>query len=934
MSRVCRVDPGQNLIEAVADLLPEGETDYSGYLIVFAGKRPAHFLRRVLALRKGSAFLPPEILSFDGYVEYLSKIGGYENKLIGDMDAAGLLFGLRSTNGLMGAYFTSLDKFLPIGMRIFGELEELKLSGLSFDKIQSLLPPSSPLATLYDTFYEMVEREGMTTRASRYRQASSAISRLDGLQHRGIILVGLTGLTHAEEEIIQQTHSLKNSVFVVQEGGGTERRPRRLDQEVQSAGAQTSPPTVHLYKSPDAHGQVFGLSSIMENLQSNGETFNEKTVVVLPSSEILFPLYQFALNALPSDAFNVSLGYPVTRTPVYGFLTSLMRVLQSRYEERFFAPEYIGFILHPYTKNIRFRGSAELGRVLFHSLEQSFLGTKAKRFFTLESLEEDTVLHAKIAAHLSRLGALVSPEEVQSHLSTVHSELLRKLTTFSDIGDCARKHIEVLEFIAEQSTARNHWLFDPFFGTIVRRLDDLSESTLRREKLHETDNYLSFIRQCLAQTSVSFSGTPLQGLQVLGMLETRNLQFDRVIVLDANDDVLPGEAKPDVLLTHNIRETLGLPTQKGRDAIAKHHWESLIAGSKEVHCFYIEKGNKPRSRFLEQLIWEKQKRRKDLSEEVNQMEYAIRLTNPRPLPIPKDSEIVEYLKGFTFSATSLDTYLNCGLRFYYTYILEMQKRVDAEGDIDRADIGKFVHDILKEVISPSIGRLLRRDDFDQERITTFIDRRFEEEFGREDVSGRFLLRNQVRKHLIDFVQQYQIPLLKNTQIRVLSVEEKILNVHHEVPFKAFLDRVEERNGIVYILDYKTGGTLSNVRMRWKKLNTEDRTSWPNAVGSLQLPLYSILYSREKQIPVENIQPAYLSLGSNNLGPSIELSLFDGKTDPRESLAMLDKLVGQLVNEVQDKGIPFAPPANLEKSCPRCPFTTLCGTRWVEEPRWN
>ena len=934
MSRVCRVDPGRNLIEAVADLLPVGETDYSGYLIVFAGKRPAHFLRRVLALRKGSAFLPPVIFSFDGYVDYLCKIGGYGNTLIGDMDAAGLLFSQRSTNGLTGAYFTSLDKFLPIGIQIFGELEELKLSGLSLDKIQSLLPPSSPLATLYDTFYGMVEGEGKTTRASRYLHALSAIPRLDDLQHRGIILVGLAGLTKAEEMLIERTHELKKSVLVMQESEGTERTLQRLDQEVRPAGAKPSRPVVHLYKSPDAHGQVFGLSSILQTLQMNGNEIDEKTVVVLPSSDILFPVYQFALNVLPSNTFNVSLGYPITRTPVYGFLTSLMGVLRSRYEERFFAPEYIGFILHPYTKNIRFQGSAELGRVLFHSLEQSFLGTKAKRFFTLESLEEDTALHTNIARHLSRLGAPVSPEDVQNHLSTIHSELLRKLTMFSDIGDCARKHIEVLEFVAEQSTARNHWLFDPFFTTIIGRLQDLSESTLSRERLQQTDDYLSLIRQCLTQTSVAFSGTPLQGLQVLGMLETRNLQFDRVIVLDANDDVLPGEATPDLLLTHKIREALALPTQKHRDTITKHHWESLIAGSKEVHCFYIEKGNKPRSRFLEQLIWEKQKRRKDLSEEVNQLEYAIRLTDPRPSPIPKDDDIVEYLKGFTFSATSLDTYLNCGLRFYYTYVLEMQKRADAEGEIDRADIGQFVHHILREVISPSIGRLLRNDDFDQEQLATLIDRRFEEEFGSEDVSGRFLLRDQVRKHVIDFIQQYQIPLLANEQVRVLSVEERILIVHHAVPFKAFLDRVEERNGIVYILDYKTGGVSSNVGVRWKKLNIDLRASWPDAIGSLQLPLYSILYSREKQIPVENIQPAYLSLGNNNLGPSIELPLFAAKTDPRESLAMLDELVGRLIDEVQDKETPFAPPVNLEKSCPRCPFTTLCGTRWVEEPRWN
>ena len=120
--------------------------------------------------------------------------------------------------------------------------------------------------------------------------------------------------------------------------------------------------------------------------------------------------------------------------------------------------------------------------------------------------------------------------------------------------------------------------------------------------------YFNFLQQYVALQNVPFSGTPLRGLQVLGLLETRNLHFDDVYFLNVNDDVLPGGIGSDMLLPQQLREKLGLETRHDRDKLSEYYFHLLVRGAKRVHLFFSESGESDKSRFVEQLLWERQKR--------------------------------------------------------------------------------------------------------------------------------------------------------------------------------------------------------------------------------------------------------------------------------------------------------------------------------------
>ena len=123
------------------------------------------------------------------------------------------------------------------------------------------------------------------------------------------------------------------------------------------------------------------------------------------------------------------------------------------------------------------------------------------------------------------------------------------------------------------------------------------------------NSYFHFFRKYVAHCFTPFEGTPLQGVQVLGFLETRALRFERVYLLDANEDVLPDTRKEETLLPFGVREILGLPTYIDRDMLSAYYFETLVKGSGEVHLFFIENERKEKSRFVERLLWERQKRK-------------------------------------------------------------------------------------------------------------------------------------------------------------------------------------------------------------------------------------------------------------------------------------------------------------------------------------
>ncbi|HTY10809.1 MAG TPA: PD-(D/E)XK nuclease family protein [Bacteroidota bacterium] len=937
MSEVLLISAQADIISEVASRLVADGKDLSRNIVVFPGKRPAHALRRALSKTTGTGFLPPQIYSIDNFVDavWKDKLARSE-KTLEALDAAVLLHEIHVNDArrIGGNNFTSLDSFLPLGMKIFGELEEVWIADIPISKVREALTGIeysgvTSLLVFYEQFYALAAERGFASRSTKYRAVAEKIGTLDFAECSKIVFAGFFALTTSERAILQHMSRLDAVVQIFQNGPGIAGRLKELGVSPELPAHPSHAPSFHFYQSADAHGEAFALTKKIDEARRGNGFSPERTAIVLPAPENLFPVFHQTLALIPDDDYNISLGYPVIRTPVYGFLETLLQLRGSKYEDRYASSEYINFVLHPYTKNIQYEKRSDISRILFNTIEEFFVKEHRADFFSLDELEDNAPLFERAAKRVAALGEGISAQSLKEHLASIHAHTLRAYDTVENIGAFAASTVDLLTYINTHSTAQLHPFFHPFAEAVVEFLESLSTSLLAGRHFDEFTEYSSFLRNAIRAADVPFTGTPLHGLQVLGFLETRNLQFDTVFILDANDDVLPGNKGQDVLLPVRLRESLGLSTFRERERMAEYYFSCLIQGAKEVHLFFVQDGKREKSRYVEKLLWEKEQKEKQIqpTESIQTLRYKIALANTTPAAVPKTEAIAASLKDFVFSATALDMYLKCPLKFYYSYVLRLHEREEVSGELESSDVGVIVHRALAEYFRPLKNKLLESKDLSVAALEHAIDVLFTTMYGGSIFGPVYLLKKQVTAHLESFLTAYQLPSLAK-KIELIELELPLESPIGPYQFKGKLDRVERRGGNVYILDYKTGGSEKYSHINFKKLVLDDRDTWSDAIGSLQLPLYAMLYATASGIPVQEIVPAYLFLGRHDIDETIEAPLVDGSASSAESFAVAGKIIERLAGEIADVERPFAPTKHFERECRACAFKYMCGTQWA------
>jgi len=921
--------------------------DYSGSIVVFPGKRPAHFLRRHIAGKHGQAFIPPRTCSMDEFIDLLCAKQEVVRQ-IDSIDAAAILFDLhrKAPKPLGNKGFLSLDSFFPIAMKLGRDLEELFIESVSIEDlkhadglVQEGIPPGSlerlqAVSWFYEHFYQEVREQGFSTRSMRYCFAAETFETTTLSPFSQIVLAGFFALTTAEKALFRKLAMLENTSMFFQAGPGMQEMLASLeiDPEVIERGERA--PVVSLYQSPDTHGQTFGLNSVIRGIEKSGGAFDEKTVIVLPSADTLFPLLSHGISAIPEDRFNISMGYPLNRTPIFGFFNNLSQMMLSMEGERLYLPDYLKFVLHPYVKNILFRERADVTRIIFHTLEDAMTENRTRSFLTLEELEHDRKMLGEITKKIAQVEQGITAEQVHDHLKNIHDRLIRRFLTLSSLSDFAQKTAAVLEYIYENSTAKLHPYFHPFAEAFMSAMQTISVSLMKDLAFDEPDSYFHFFRKYLGTCHVPFPGTPLKGLQVLGFLETRNLTFDRVLILDMNEDVIPATDRDESLLPFKARMALHLPTYLDRDRMTSYYFETLLRSCREAHLFFVENSRKEKSRFVERLLWDMQKKDGEIRPDnyLQAVFYDVKLDSRKPAAIAKTAAVLDLLQKFEYSASSLDSYLNCRLQFYYRYVLRISEREGVSSEIERADIGRFVHDLLHDFFMDKQGRPLTAEDLSEDVMNTMIAAKFRKEYGQGATGSLYLLKMQILRHLRDFLKGYQAAMLDKGPIEILELESDLKITWNSFVLKGRLDRVEKREDRIYIIDYKTQANDNYLRIRHDRLDPDERDSWSEAIGSLQLPLYLLLLSEARGIAPEQITPLFLFLGRMRLDREIESPLFKEGDPMREQYEVLKKVILGLLMEVTNPELPFAPAQDLKAACPLCDFRNICGTQWIVKKR--
>lgn len=952
------IAPRLGLVETIASRLTPTGRDYSRHWVVFPEKRPAYYLRRELAKREGSGFLPPVIDSIDGFIDRLhDRIAKTPRLPIDVLDAVAILLEIHRSapSRLGGDHFVNADRFFPLGIKIFNDLEELTLGAVGEEDLRTLdrwseesIPGETlnrvrSLAFFHRRFYEEIESRGMSTPASRFRDVPANLKPdvFDGMD--SLIFAGFFSLTKTEAGLIKTLLPMEKFSLLLMKGRGVETVFEKLGLEIPESGNTVSgpEPSIEFVRSPDTHGQVFALNGIVKSAWGEGRLPDERHVVVLPAAESLFPLYEHTLSSLPEEEFNISLGYPLSRTPIAGFFDDLMELCASADEEgRLYAPHYIRFALHPYTKNIHFPGPekrTDLTRILFHAVEEEFSARRNKAFWSPAEIENDEGIRKAVQDKTASLEGAPDVDVFMDHLRNLHARLLAPFSEIRSVGELAAKTAGILNFIYENSTARLHYFFHPYAEAFMNRLEALSQSLLRDLVFTEKGSYFDLFRRVVSAGSVPFHGTPLRGLQILGFWETRCIRFEDVTILDADEDVLPAYRRVDSLLPYAARRALGLPTYKDNERRMEYYLDTLVAGASKIRFLFVENDDRQRSRFVERLIWERQKRDGEPRPEkyVRTVQYNVALRTSGIKPVAKTREMAEFLKSLAFSATSLDAYLACPLGFHYAYVLNLREKEEISEELESRDIGTLVHSILEDYFAPFSGKNLRVPDLEAKPIEDLVDKRFAAEYGSSVTGNAYLMNIQCRRHLGAFITKHQIPLIRSLEheglaLKILSLERRMETSWEEkgstFRLAAKMDRTEMRGGELNILDYKTGSNLKRLGIRFDKLDPEDRGTWNEAVSSLQIPLYVSVCSRKLKMAPEDVHGRFLMLGKNLLGPGIEFSPYN-EEDPgimKKQIAVMERIIGRLLIEITDPETPFDPALSREGACKECPYTVICG----------
>jgi CRISPR/Cas system-associated exonuclease Cas4 (RecB family) len=518
--------------------------------------------------------------------------------------------------------------------------------------------------------------------------------------------------------------------------------------------------------------------------------------------------------------------------------------------------------------------------------------------------------------------------------------MVRPFENIKNIADAAQKIIEVISFVSKESPANRHPYTVSFIKAMIDGLHELQVSGLGPEKLSAADRYFRLIRNYIAEIEHPFPGTPVKGLQVLGFLETRNIKFDRVFLLDVNEGVLPSARKEDTTLPFAVRKALGLSTHEDQERKDRYYFDTLISGSRQADIFYVEGEDKEKSRFAERRIWELQKKSGKLEYPSDDIFFPVQFSQTDPRAVKKSPRLMAFVeREMTFSPSSLDGYLRCPLKYYYGDILGLKAKTGVAEDPDPMGVGSLVHKILMNFFLARVGEPLRIGKADYQDMEKAIDEGFREDYPDADRGSVYLIKSQARRQL-KILLEFHDKRFNNIKIlecenrktasqpyrgrSTVSAELKIGDTK-SVTVRGKIDRVDDRAGRIYIIDYKTGYWAVPNNDKFVLTNRED---WSDTLVTVQLPAYIFLYSANNpKVKVQEMNAGLMLLGGKAIE---EVMLFDDAMPQDRRVELYGnylKAIVSLINEIRDPERDFLPCADSD-TCDWCDFKTICGRQWV------
>jgi len=895
-----------SFLQDIAQLLKTQHQSLADVAVVLPGKRTSIFLKKHLkALEKG-AHWHPEFLTMS---EVLAKQTPFQ--AIQQLDLlveAFLSFkevckseesfdSFMSWGPVMLADFNEIDHQLADPDAVFTDLRKIKyVEAWSFNAEELSLTQEeflyfwNQLPKVYHHLKNKLQQKGSTYGGAIARwQCEQALPLDHGFEH--LYVVGLNAMTQAEAATVRQWLRLGTATVLFDGDEWYVNDPQIeagtfIRQATQVLGKL---PIANHFCSKGKHLQIVAASSavaqckwVMNVLQEMSEDDIENTAIVLPDESMLPAVIESIPDQVKSA--NVSMGIALRSTPLSGLIAAFFRMMEGSSGSVRFS-DLLDLLRHPYIKSISSKTA------LLNTLENDIVKENLT-FIDLNTPQKrnwNTELQQWLTPWLKAAKSKRPEDIIEGLYHLVESIDGGKEQKEEEKPNDAQLNQRVMKQVMKQ------------FANVLRKVERFQN---KHQVLESPYAFRQILMKMLNKEQLDLLGEPLSGLQIMGLLETRALDFKNVFILACNEGILPQRHFSDSFLPQDVRAQYHLPSPSDREAIFAAYFYSLIQRCERAFLLYaegeqsMEKAGE-KSRYLQQLEYHFKAHPKI---KLSQTNFSIPSGKLPALPSGMWSNDwvknrVKVLLDGGLSPSAINTWIQCKQDFFFKYIMGLNEQEDVEETMESSTFGTIVHEVMEEVLKPFINKIITAEDIDQievglvNKVEEVITKNYK---GNLTKQGENYLAKKV-------VEQYLRALLKverqNIPATLQSLENKLnMSISTDIPFniRGTVDRIDQKDGITRVIDYKTG----RVEPRELNIASIEALEDPKHSKALQVLLYLLMAKENGIISGRSVEGGIISarnISNGFMKVTVNKDDFDESTE-QELRAWLLKLRDELLSD--------------------------------------
>lgn len=747
------------------------------------------------------------------------------------------------------------------------------------------------LYNYYQQFKNILHTEQLSYQGDIYRYVAEHVEEIfKNSPYKKIVFIGFNALSKSEKTIIKHLKDKQLLDFIVDADTFYTNNPnheagkfiREIQNELFPNQALNFIGTYFENKEKKINIQSVGtpilqakiLPQILENLKGS--------TVVVPNDESLLPALLHSYNWSKA---NITMSYNIKKTLICQLFDTIFSIV----ENQEILPKHD--ICYANDINAFFDNG-----IVYNMSNDTSKSKTAKIFYTREDFL--SFFDTTYSTFAERCGQLFF-----DNLNNV--DFLKKLQ-------------ELVQLLLLQSQAKNI-KFDEVDEEILQQFDTYFDK-LQALLLAPNDNLVTDKRSLkfmfdnfISTTALSFQSDEKNKLQLMGMLETRTLDFENVILLSVNENILPNNSRSKTFIPYDLRKHFGMQTFDSKDAVSAYHFYRLLQRAKNVFLIYSLEGNDgsaEKSRYILQI-------EQELANccTINCTTWNVSFAQKeqeKPIQIPKNEDIIEHLRNTTFSESALNTYLSCSLQYYFSRILKIEK-IRTDKYITDDILGNNIHDYFKEFDWQNFQKVPSADEIKKDVRKYYENKGFAQ--SDLDIANNYLIVQVTIKYIEEYLKYHYEHL--NEIGKVIATEQSIEqtvyfpSTQENITLHGIVDRINNNNGQITIFDYKTGSVEDSAC----SATLDKITDKPKA---FQLLFYAYLYRRQNQ--TTDLQAQIISL--RNVNTKYALKIDKQTIINEDTFNEFYRILDNIFSELFDINKPFEM-TSKKSNCLFCPYATMC-----------